>query len=122
MSPPIIFFCNKELLKDICNTSDGESLAGSIDTQSKQSEFALKQDEAITEEMKLAKDVYCPFGCGKVEERMHYMACTHTGLKTKRNELRWNEIQHMEQQRMDPMLLVMMNTWLEGMDQAEQQQ
>ena len=47
---------------------------------------ALKQDEVVTEEMKLNNDVYCPFGCGEVETRMHYMVCQHVGLKTKRSE------------------------------------
>jgi hypothetical protein len=81
---------------------------------------ALKQDEVLTEEMKLNNDVYCPFGCGEVETRMHYMNCQHEGLKAKRREFRTKMMTTLKQQHTDPMLLVLMNTWLTAMDDDEQ--
>ena len=41
------------------------------------------QGETLDEAEKIDKEVYCPFACISVEERLHYMTCKLTIMSTK---------------------------------------
>jgi hypothetical protein len=74
------------------------------------------QGDAPTEETKTEKEVYCPFDCHTVEERLHYMSCNSTILTNKRRQLRQRLLQRLRSRRTSPMLLSILSYILVELD------
>ena len=78
------------------------------------------QGEAPTEATKTDKEVYCPFDCHTVEDRLHYMTCSSTIMTNKRRQLRQRLLQRLCMRRTSPMILSILSYIMVELDASNE--
>jgi hypothetical protein len=77
---------------------------------------AETEDAPVTEAMKESEDVYCPFKCGSIETRMHYMTCSTPNMSQQRRQLRRNVLKRMALYGTSPMLVSILGSVFTDLD------